>query len=468
MSARTAAVLLAATAACQLPVQPHRSLAPLTDEGEVYLYLEPLPPEASRLSFTLESIAALRSDGGAVPLERALRDVSAKDVARQRLLGWGRLPPGDYTGLAVRVSRATLATDRGPVDLLVAPEPLHVTLPLGVARGRATLLSLTLSYSRSVGESYAFTPAFAAATPTTAITDLAAYCSVPSLAHLAVVDGHRRRATGVLPVGREPQGIALDRARGRAWVALAGEDRLELVDLVTGADLGRVPLRGGDRPRELALAPDGRVLLSVNAGTDSVAFVDPGSSAEVGRVAVGEEPWSILLDRAGQRAYVLNRRSNSISAIDLAGRAVAATAPTDPEPLRARFDRAGKRLYVIHGGSAYMSVFSLPDLTLLRRTFVGLGADALEVDARTDLIYLGRRDETGVQIFDPFSFMPVDFIDLPDTVSALALDGGEGALLALLPGLRSVAIVDLATRRVADLVELAGEPFGLAAVRGRD
>ena len=40
-------------------------------------------------------------------------------------------------------------------------------------------------------------------------------------------------------------------------------------------EIARVRLRPGDEPRELALAPDGRVLLVANGGSSSVSFVDP-------------------------------------------------------------------------------------------------------------------------------------------------------------------------------------------------
>jgi YVTN family beta-propeller protein len=66
--------------------------------------------------------------------------------------------------------------------------------------------------------------------------------------------------------------------------------------------VNRLRLNSGDRPRELALTPDGRTLLCVNTGSNTVSFIDPGSFIEVGRINVGKNPNSILIDQTGRRA----------------------------------------------------------------------------------------------------------------------------------------------------------------------
>ena len=52
----------------------------------------------------------------------------------------------------------------------------------------------------------------------------------------------------------------------------------------------------------------------------------------------------------------------------------------------------------------------------MSRTFIGLGASALKIDARTDLIYIGRRDDNAVEVYDPLSLMAMGRIELPDAV----------------------------------------------------
>jgi YVTN family beta-propeller protein len=217
----------------------------------------------------------------------------------------------------------------------------------------------------------------------------------------------------------------------------------------------------------VALTPDGATLVTVNTGSNSVSFVDTESASVVGTAPTGEDPSGLLLDRGGRRAYVLNRRSASMTVVDVASRAVVSTVPTDPEPLRAQLNRDGTQLYLIARGSAYMKVFSVPALAVVRTVFLGLGAGALLVDPRTDLVYVGRADEGRIQVFDPLSAMPVDSFPVPGPVSYLALDELDNTLVAVLPTRAQLVFVDVTRKRIVGALDVGGEPFQVALVSQR-
>ena len=458
---RRAAVALALLAACHPRVRAPAPLEPLAHEGEALVYLQPFPDDAARLSLSVGAISALRSDGGEAPLAVALAEVSAPVVRSQRLLAAARLPPGPYVALLVTFRRATLATDEGAADLLASQEPVRIDVPFVVGPGRAIVIQLALRGGQGRRDEFEFGAAFSARAlrPENTVADLAGYCSTAGGAELLVLDRRARQVTAALPTGRTPQGIALDVRGGRLFVALAAEDEVRVLDVSTGADVRRVALRTGDGPRELALTPDGRLLVVVNQDSNSVTFVDATSTIAQERLAVGEEPWALQLDRAGRWAYVLNRRSNSITVLDLARRGIVATIPTDPEPLRAQLNRDGTRLYVIHRGSAYLNVYSVPALSQVSRVFVGLGASALKVDSRTDLVYVGRDDEYRIQLFDPASLLPLGAIEVPGPVSYLTIDDVESTLVAVLASSRQIAFIDLASKRVVSTLDVPREPY---------
>jgi YVTN family beta-propeller protein len=466
---RLAAVLaLLLLAGCHVRARGPAPLPALSGEGEVRVYLQPLPEDAARLAFSLSSVLASRSGGPDVPLELLHPEVSGAAPTGQRLLALGRLPPGPYAGLALEVKRATVARDGGVSDLLVPEEPIRVEAPFMVEPGRAVVVRLSLRRTPLAGE-FELGDAFSAVAlaPEASTVQLAGYCSTPALAGLAVFDRRAHEVNGVLPTGRQPLGIAIDPRALRAYVAMAGEDQIQVLDLVTGEELRRIALGTGDEPREVALTPDGGLLVTTNPGSGSVAFVDVASGSVVGRVRTGEEPSALLLDRGGRRGYVLDRRSRSLTVVDVANRAVVATVPTDPEPLRAQLSRDGTRLYLIARGSAYLTVFQVPEMTVVRSVFIGLGAGALKVDPRSDLVYVGRADEGRIQVFDPMSALPVDAIEVPGPVSWLALDDVENALVAVLPERRQVAFVDVTRKRLIATIDVGAEPFQVALVGER-
>ncbi len=462
--------LLSVLGACEAHRPRARVLAPLQDEGELYVYLDPLPAGAERLAFTLESLSARRADGGAAAMTLLLPDVSRIAVEGQRLLAFGRLAPAAYSGLALKVKRATLERDGRRSDLLVSPEGNPVDIPFSISRRRATIVVLSLRYAASVAQGFAFAPDFAATTPGPLVPSLAGYCSSTGMDGVTVFDKHTRRVAAVIPTGREPQGVAVDARLGRVYVALSGEDQVQVLDTYTGEEVGRISLRPGDRPRELALTPDGRVLVVVNPGSNTASFLDAAALLETDRVQTGEEPSSLLLDRAGRRAYVLNRRSASVTILDLATHLVAGTGRTNAEPLRAALNRAGTRLYVIHGASPYLLALSLPDLSIAARLLVGVGSfgvSALLVDARTDLLYVGRPDEDRLEVYDPASLMPLADVDLPGPATFLAIDDAENTLFALVPSRRTVAAVDLVGGRALGSFGVGEEPYQVTVVGER-
>jgi YVTN family beta-propeller protein len=455
------AVAAVALGACHPQGHVFRALPALADdEGEAFVYLDPLRADAARLAFGIESVAAVTTgDGTPVPLQVVHPDVTGASVPRQLLLAWGRLPAGDYAALLVKVTRATLSRGDRPADLVVAKDAVRVEVPIPVIRGRSAVLALQLDAARAVTPDYRFVLALSGSVPAQANVPLTGYCTNAGLANVTVFDKHARRVTAVFASGREPQGIALDASRNRAFIALSREDQLEILDLLSGTDVGRVTLLSGDRPREVALTPDGRTLVVINEASNSAAFVDPSSGTELGRVATGEEPWSLLVDRAGRRAYVLNRRGNSITVLDVPSRAVVTTIATEPEPVRATLNRAGDRLYVAAEGSTYLTGYSVPDYAVARRVFVGLGAEVVKVDTRNDLLYVGGRGDPTLQVFDPVSPLPVNTIELPAGASYLAIDDLENTMLALLPGARTLAFVDLTARRVVGQIDVGLDPF---------
>jgi YVTN family beta-propeller protein len=438
-------------------------LPPLGDEAEVDVYLDALPQEAERLTVSLASLSAASSGGSDAPLELRLTRLVRSEVSSQRMLASGRIPAGSYEGFHVAVKKAQLSIDGKPADLLVPKEPTLISAPFTASRGKATVISLAFRYEASVKGGFEFSPEFLASQPTLPTPQLTGYCSNTASASLTVIDTSRRLVSGVEATGARPGGLAIDPPPGqsRAYVTLAATSEVQVVDVISGDRVGSIRLTFGDDPVELALVPSGRLLLSVNSGSNTLSFLDPASFTELARVPTGLEPASVVLDRTSSRAYVFNRRSNSITVVDVANHAVVTTIPTDPEPFFGAVSRDGTRLYVVCAGSAYLNVYSLPGLGILQRAFTGLGQSAILVDSRSDYVYVGMAGEKRIYVYNPFSFIPIDYVEVPGPVSYMVVDDLTNALFALMPDSRSVAVVDLTSRRVLAVLDVGEAPYAL-------
>ena len=434
-------------------------LPPLEEEGEVYLYTEPFPQEGERLRFNVEAIFAVSADGREFPCLVSLHELKPSDMRRQRLLASGRLPPGTYVGFSFKVDKAVLKTEEGEANLLIPDTPVRNDFPFSVTRKRAYVISLTLKYAESILRGFSFSPVFSMKIPARPIPGLTGYVSNLGSHNITVFDKKLNKVLAVIVTGRGPAGMALDQRQGRAYVALSGDDAIELIDVLSGEVINRLRLNTGDQPRELALTPDGKTLMVANKGTNTISFVDALSMVELSRVDVGREPNSISIHSNGIRAFVFNTLSSSVSAVDISNKAVITTISTDPAPLRGQFNRAGDKLYVIHEWSNYLTALDPFALSVLRRFPVRIGMTSIKVDPQTDLVYMGRGRDTVVEVYDPFSFVSVDSIDTKAGITYMTIDGDENNLYMVNPEMKLVMVSRLVRKKVFSEMDVGEGPY---------
>ncbi|HZV81766.1 MAG TPA: hypothetical protein VFF53_06320 [Geobacteraceae bacterium] len=439
----------------------------LDDQGEVYLYTRPFPQQASRLGFTLKNIEAVREDGVRFPLALRLTEIKGAEMTRQRFLASGTLPPGNYTALAFGVKQATLRGEDGDATLLVPEEAVLVDSFFTIARKKARFLSLGFNYNEAVTKSFAFSPAFTVKVPGNPVAGLVGYAANAGANTVTVFDRQSFEVTGIISTGRVPRCVVIDQLRRRAYVALSGDNAIDVIDIPTNEVVGTIRLNSGDEPVELALSPDARSLLCVNSGSGTVSFLDPVALVELERITVGNGPSSIALEPAGSRAFVFNDATSTISVIDVRKRSLMTSLATEPGPSRGAFNRRGDLLYIIHGQSPNLDLLNPFSLSLQSRRHVGMGMQALKVDRATDLLYAARRLSSEIELFEPSAVLPLTFIRTGGEIVHMAIDGELNNLYAVNPSRKSVHVINLVSKNVSAELDLDEDPAWVAIVGER-
>lgn len=454
--------------------RPHAPAAApvLVDQGALFVYASPMPPDAAGIALTIESVAAIPEEGPALPLTLFLRDAGRGSLDRERRLAGGALPPGRYTGLSIafQIARGASITAETAAAGEPGPAPAAATtlpFPFDIAKRHARVLLFQVAAGASAGAEERRTPALSVSSPTQPAVSLLAAASSRGANLITLFDKSSGRIAGIIPTGRAPSGLALDPARRRVYVALPGDDEIASVGLLEQSVLTHQRLRGGDEPVELALTPDGRTLLSANEGSSTVSVMEAVSLVETARIQVGDQPRSVAIDPSGRRAFVFNSGSSTISVIDLAARTVAATIATEAGPFRGEFDRGGERLYVIHLRSPYLTIVDPATLTVGNRIYVGPGATAVKVDARNDRIYLARRTAGQVDVYDPLSLLPIDALPIAGEISFLAIDDEGNNLYLARPGEGEVEVLRIVGKSATARVEVGEDPYGVALLGAR-
>jgi YVTN family beta-propeller protein len=242
-------------------------------------------------------------------------------------------------------------------------------------------------------------------------------------------------------------------------VAISGQDALAVLDVKENAFVDRIRLNLGDEPGFVVLSADGKTAVTANSGSNTASIIDIQALAEVAHLPTGNGPGFALMDRAGRRAFVFNRYSNSITVIDLATRQVVGTIPTESAPVSGQFNRKGDRLYVAHAMTPNILEISVDTLAINRRINAGIGISALKVNPVTDLLYVGTKFGGIIDIYDPFSLMPGNFLKADGGVGYLTIDGEENNLVVVHPRDRLIRMINLVSKQQRGLVDTGADPY---------
>ena len=441
---------------------------PLIQEGEVIVYLQPLPQETSRLRFSIGKIFARGNDGLNIPLSLSKSNIKGADnTGRQLLLASGILPPGSYSGLSIEIHKAWVQTEEGEVALLVPAEPFDVDHPFDVTRGEASALFLALNPSGMIASEIRFSPVFSLASAGRTLINLIGFASVPAANMMAVFNKKTMQVVNTIATDAGPGGLALDRLRARAYVSAQNDDSVAVIDVFNQQVVNRLKLNFKDQPVWLELTPDGRTLVSVNQGSNTVSIIDARSMTEIDRVKVGDKPTSAVMETNGLKVWVLNTRSKTISVVDLTQRRLAVTIAVEASPLRGTFNREGDKLYVISGDWPYITVIDRSQFIISQKIFTGTGAVSIRLDDQTGLIYVGKMIGAEISVIDPFSSQMVDSFPVGGRAVFLTIDSQERALLAALADRSVLQKFNLVSKKLVAEIETGEGAYAVVVMGAR-
>ncbi|MDA8138765.1 MAG: YncE family protein [Desulfobacteraceae bacterium] len=426
------------------------------EDGQLLLYLQPLPQEAQNLRLTISSISVRYSNGKEITAQ--LQSPEIRSVDRQPIqtqLASAILPPGSCTGLALQLKEAFARAEEGEIALSVPEKAILIDLPFDVARGKITTLFLSLQPSELKGNRPRLDTLFTLAPAHRPILNLTGYISNADVNTISIFNKKSLRIVDTLTTSPGPIGVVLDRIRNRAYVAAERANMVEAIDLIKSEVVDRLRLRLNDHPIDLALSPDGRLLIAVNSDSNSISVIDALAMVETNRINVGEGPRSAVIAPTGARAFVMNTRSSTISVIDLTQMSAALTIGVEGAPLRAAFNPDGSKMFVIRRDSASLAVIDLARLAATSDIFVGMGARCITADPSSGLLYIGFARSKEIAVVDRFASTFIDLIEADGHTAYISIDQEEKALFALQPDRKQLVRIDLVSKKINAVMDLA-------------
>lgn len=298
------------------------------------------------------------------------------------------------------------------------------------------------------------------------------YVSNERAGTVQVLDTATGRVVTSARIGNRPRGLALSPDGKRLYVAVSwwrdgkrprsGKERIAALDARTLEHLRDYP--AGTDPECVAVSPDGKRLYLSNEDAGTASIVDVASGKTLATVIVGTEPEGVTASPDGKRVYVTAETSNVISVIDAKRQKTAANILVDARPRVAIFTRDGKRAWASAelGGTVMridVAKNRVDGRIHLPRTDNPVGL-ALSPDETRLYVATGRGN--GVTVIDTAAMKVIARVPAGERVWGIAISKDGHTVFAANSLSNTISVIDTRTHRVIRTIKVDDGPWALA------
>ncbi len=224
-----------------------------------------------------------------------------------------------------------------------------------------------------------------------------AYTANFSDSTVSVIDTISRTVTATIPVGRGPEGVAVDPTTHTACTANNRDDTVSVID--TGGHVATATITVDSQPWGVAIDPSTHTAYAADMWDYNVSVIDLTSSTVIATITVGKNPFGVAVDPTTHTAYTTNG-DNSVSAIDTTSRAVSATIKVGNAPRGVAVDTNTHTAYVANEGDGTLSVIDLARTKVTATIPVGKHPYGVAVDPTAHTAYIANEAEGTVSVID--------------------------------------------------------------------
>ncbi len=293
-----------------------------------------------------------------------------------------------------------------------------------------------------------------------------AYVALSGDDAVAVLDLSGASPTVTVPVGDQPDGVAITPDGKYAYVSDEGDDAVSVISTADRAVVATVLLPVGSEPHGVAITPDGSEAWVADSGKDKVTVIDTATKAVSGPpISVGDQPDGVAISPDGGKAWVADSGSDEVTVIDTATKAVSGLPiPVGATPSQIAVGPRGGRAFVTNSGASSVTPFNPDNGSPGLLIPVGAAPSGIAIDPSGTLAYaMGQGDGTltPIAIGTNAPGAPVSGFDAPAGV-AVAPSGSRGFVAN--SGGDSVTGFDTASNSLSSPVPVGATPSGIAIV----
>jgi PQQ-dependent catabolism-associated beta-propeller protein len=297
------------------------------------------------------------------------------------------------------------------------------------------------------------------------------YVSNERAGTVQIVDTATDRVIAARTIGDRPRGLALSPDGKRLYVAVSwwrdgkrprkGKERIAALDARTLA-----PIRdytAGTDPECVAVSPDGKRLFLSNEDAGTASIVDVASGKHTATVIVGTEPEGVTASPDGRRVYVTAETSNVISVIDVKSQRTAANILVDARPRAVIFTRDGRRAWATAELGGTVMLIDVDRNVVLKRIRLGRADKPVGLVLSPDekRLYVATGRGNGVAVIDTVAQKVVKNVPAGERVWGIAMtDDGRKVYAANSLG-NTISVIDTASLKVVKTIRTDDGPWAV-------
>lgn len=228
---------------------------------------------------------------------------------------------------------------------------------------------------------------------------------VPGGNTISIVDLASKKVSGEIVLGEfhRPHGIELGRS-GKLYVTCDVPPAVLIIDPLERKVDQAIRFPGKELPHMLWVTRDESRIYTANAGDESVSVIDLKTKRPIRPLKVGGVPMGLALTRDEKTLYVASRTNDLVSEIDTGSWKVRRQFRLEGQPVRLVILPNGKQMLVSLIADGAMAVIDLASGKEVKRLKVGLNAEGMHIDERTNEGFVSAQGEKRIVRFSLRSF----------------------------------------------------------------
>ena len=187
---------------------------------------------------------------------------------------------------------------------------------------------------------------------------------------VSVIDTTDNLVVATIPVGANPNGVAIAPDGSTVYVADRGFNVVAIIDAASNTVSATLPVNSS--PVSLAITSDGNTLLVTSKDAETVSAINTATNSVGWTVGVsGLGYGDVVVTPDGSKAYTANFFAGTVSAINIATHAIIATISGFNGPLGLAVSPDGGTIYVVNLNSNTVSIVDTGSNTVIGTVPVG-------------------------------------------------------------------------------------------------